>query len=67
MKASDIYGALEFTSSITQDETLPDTSPADADTANATAKRKKSWGGNVMIAILVIVGILIGAKYALEK
>ena len=67
MKASDIYGALEFTNAITQDETLPDTSGAEAEVANSTAKRKKSWGGNVMIASLVIVGILIGAKYALEK
>lgn len=67
MRASDLYGALEFANARTQDETQPVQNNDDQQKANDTAKRKDSAGGYGMMALLIVIGILIGGKFLLEK
>lgn len=66
MRASDIYGSSVFATGRTEDDTLPTQSTVAAQGANDVAKKKggTSYG---MLAIIIMIGILIGAKFALEK
>lgn len=66
MKASDIYGSSVFGGETTQADTNPNQSTVSAGAANDAAKKKGSLGSGGL-AVLVLVGILVGAKFALER
>jgi len=65
MRVSDLYGP-SFGQSRTQDDTQPTVSQVAADAANDNAKGKGSAGSGTIV-IMILIGILVGAKFALEK
>lgn len=68
MKASDLYGAIGMGQPTSQEGTNPTPqTPAQKETANAQAQGKPLKNTYGVIAILSLVGILLGAKFALEK
>ena len=67
LKASDIYGSMGMGASTTQDDTKPAQNQAESKKANDQAKGKPLSNTYGTIAILALLGILIGSKFALEK
>lgn len=68
MKASDLYGGIGMGQASSQETTNPTPQTvAQKETANAQAQNKPLKNSYGVIAILSLVGILIGAKFALEK
>jgi hypothetical protein len=68
VKAADLYGAMGIGTPTTQENTNPaGQSQQQKEQANAAAQGKPIKNTYGVIAILSMVGILIGAKFALEK
>jgi hypothetical protein len=66
MQASDIYGKIGVKKQTTTDSTKPSRSESEKKEVNTQVKGN-SPASYTMIAILAFVGILVGAKFALEK
>lgn len=66
MKISDLYPGMKLQN--TQETTNPKAqAPGQAVAANDAAKGKKVSGGYGLITVLIMVGVLVGSKIALEK
>lgn len=68
MRVSDLYGGAGYGIPTSQELTNPTPATSQAkESANASAQGKPIKNTYGVIAILSLVGILVGAKFALEK